>query len=154
MNGSMSFDNNAENTHATIADEISVRLVVTGFACDPDHITKLLGIQPDVVWRIGDDLSFTSDRKRTDNGWGIESKVSNTVDLDAHVAAILRVIGNAKSNFKHLPQGSTISLSCGITVNQGPGGPSMVFSPQMVAILAELGAEISIDLYCLNCPEA
>ncbi len=154
MNGSMSFDNNAENTHTTIADEISVRLVVTGFACDPDHITKLLGIQPDVVWRIGDDLSFTSDRKRTDNGWGIESKVSNTVDLDAHVAAILRVIGNAKSNFKHLPQGSTISLSCGITVNQGPGGPSMVFSPQMVAILAELGVEISIDLYCLNCPEA
>ena len=86
--------------------------------------------------------------------WTIESKVSNTVDLDAHVAAILRVIGNAKSNFKHLPQGSTISLLCGITVNQGPGGPSIVFSPQMVAILAELGAEISIDLYCLNCPEA
>jgi len=150
----MSFDNNAENTHTTMADEISARLVVTGFDCDPDHITKLLDIQPDAVWRVGDDLSFTSDRKRTDNGWTIESKIRNTVDLDAHVAAILRVIGNAKSNFKHLPHGSTISLSCGITVNQGPGGPSMVFSPQMVAILAELGAEIGIDLYCLNCPEA
>jgi hypothetical protein len=154
MSGSMSFDNNAEHTHTTMADEISVRLVVTGFACDPDNITKLLGIQPDAVWRIGDDLSFPSARKRTDNGWAIESKVSNTVDLDAHVAAILRVIGNAKSHFKHLPQGSTISLSCGITVNQGPSAPSMVFSPQMVATLAEIGAEIGIDLYCLNCLEA
>ena len=150
----MSCNDHAEKTHTTIADEISVRLVVTGFACDPDHITKLLGIQPDAVWRIGDDLSFPSDRKRADNGWTLESKVSNTVDLDVHVAAILRVIGNAKSHFKHLPPGSTISLSCGITVNQGPSGPSMAFSPQMVAILAELGAEISIDLYCLNCPEA
>src|SRR5207237_5553333 len=118
--------------------EISVRLVINRFACDPDHITKLLGIQPDAVWRIGDDLSFQSDRKRTDNGWAIESKVSNTVDLDAHVAAILRVIGNAKSHFKNLPQGSTIYLSCGITVNQGPGGPSIVFSPHMVASLAGL----------------
>src|SRR5256885_13244495 len=117
MSSSMSFDNNAENAHTTIADEISVRLVVTDFACDPDYITKLLGIQPDAVWRMGDDLSFTSDRKRTDNGWALESKVSNTVDLDAHVTAILRVIGNAKSNFKNLPQGSTIFLSCGITVN-------------------------------------
>jgi hypothetical protein len=154
MRGYMTFDKNAEDTHTTIADEISARLVVTGFACDPDYITKLLGIQPDAVWRMGDDLSFTSDRKRTDNGWALESKVSNTVDLDAHVTAILRVIGNAKSNFKNLPQGSTIFLSCGITVNQGPGGPSIVFSPQMVAILAELGAEIGIDIYCLNCPEA
>ena len=150
----MSFNNNAENIYTTVADEISARLVVTEFACDPDHSTKLLGIQPDAAWRIEDDLSFTSDRKRTDSGWTIESKVSNTVDLDAHVAAILRVIGNAKSNFKNLPQGSTISLSCGIIVNHGPGGPSIVFSPQMVAILAELGAEISLDLYCLNCPEA
>ncbi len=150
----MSCNNKAENIPTTMADEISVRLVITGFACDPDQITTLLGIQPDVVWRIGDDLSFPSDRKRTDNGWTIESKSSNTVDLDAHVAAILRVIGNAKSHFKHLPPGSTITLSCGITVNQGPGSPSMVFSPQMVAILAELGAEIDIDLYCLNCPEA
>src|SRR5712692_4103359 len=128
MSSSMSCDHKAENTPTARADEISVRLVITGFACDPDYITKLLGIQPDVVWRIGDNLSFPSERTRTDNGWTIESKVSNTVDLDAHVAAILRVIGNAKSNFKHLPQGSTISLSCGITVNQGPGGPSMVFS--------------------------
>src|SRR5262245_12909606 len=104
MSGSMSFDSNAEHTHTTMADEISVRLVITGFACDPDYITTLLAIQPDVVWRIGDDLSFPSDRKRTDNGWTIESKVSNTVDLDAHVAAILQVIGSTKSHFKHLPQ--------------------------------------------------
>lgn len=148
----MSFDKNADHANTIIADEIAARLVVTGFDCDPDHITTLLGIQPDAVWRIGDDLSFQSDRKRTDNGWAIQSKVSNTVDLDAHVAAILRVIGNAKSHFKNLPQGSTIYLSCGITINQGPGGPSIVFSPQMVASLAELGAEIGIDIYCLNCP--
>ena len=138
----MPFEKNADHTNTVIADEISARLVVTGFDCDPDHITKLLGIQPDAMWRIGDDLSFQSERKRTDNGWAIESKVSNTVDLDAHVAAILQVIGNAKSHFKNLPQGSTIYLSCGITINQGPGGPSIVFSPQMVAILAELGAEV------------
>jgi Domain of unknown function (DUF4279) len=148
----MSCDKNTANTNAT--DEISVRLVITGFACDPHHITKLLGIQPDEAWRIGDELSFTSEHKRIDNGWAIVSKISNTVDLDAHVAAILEAIGNAKSHFKNLPQGSTVYLSCGITVNQGPGGPSVVFSPQMVASLAELGAEIGIDIYCLNCPEA
>ena len=148
----MSCNKNTENTNTT--DEISARLVITGFACDPHHITKLLGIQPDAMWRIGDALSFTSERKRTDNGWAIESKISNTVDLDAHIAAILEVIGNAKSNFKNLPQDSTVYLSCGITVNRGPGGPSIVFSPQMVASLAELGAEIGIDIYCLNCPEA
>jgi Domain of unknown function (DUF4279) len=148
----MSCHENVENTDTT--DEISARLVITGFACDPHHITKLLGIQPDAIWRIGDALSFASEHKRTDNGWAIVSKISNTVDLDAHIAAILEVIGNAKSNFKNLPQGSTVYLSCGITVNRGPGGPSIVFSPQMVASLAELGAEIGIDIYCLNCPEA
>jgi len=148
----MSCDKNVENTDTT--DEISARLVITGFACDPHHITKLLGIQPDEVWRIGNALSFTSERKRTDNGWAIVSKISNTVDLDAHVTAILEVIGSAKSNFKNLPHGSTVYLSCGITVNRGPGGPSIVFSPQMVASLAELGAEIGIDIYCLNCLEA
>lgn len=143
---------NVENTNTT--DEISARLVITGFACDPQHITKLLGIQPDAIWRIGDALSFISERKRTDNGWVIVSKISNTVDLDAHITAILEAVGNAKSRFKKLPQGSTVYLSCGITVNRGPGGPSIVFSPQMVASLAELGAEIGIDIYCLNCPEA
>jgi hypothetical protein len=148
----MSCHENVENTDTT--DEISARLVITGFACDPHHITKLLGIQPDAIWRLGDALSFASEHKRTDNGWAIVSKISNTVDLDAHVAAILEVIGNAKSHFKNLPQGSTVYLSCGITVNRGPGGPSIVFSPQMVASLAELGAEIGIDIYCLNCPEA
>jgi hypothetical protein len=148
----MSCHENVENTNTT--DEISARLVITGFACDPLYITKLLGIQPDAIWRIGDALSFTSKRKRTDNGWAIVSKISNTVDLDAHIAAILEAVGNAKSRFKKLPQGSTVYLSCGITVNRGPSGPSIVFSPQMVASLAELGAEISIDIYCLNCPEA
>ena len=138
----MSCHENVENSRTT--DEISARLVITGFACDPHHITKLLGIQPDVVWRIGDDLSFTSDRKRTDNGWTIESKVSNTVDLDAHVAAILQVIGNAKSNFKHLPQGSTISLSCGITVNQGPGGPFAPVSPTVGLVLMTVYAAIAL----------
>jgi Domain of unknown function (DUF4279) len=59
----MPCDKNVENTNAT--DEISVRLVITGFACDPHHITKLLDIHPDEVWRIGDELSFTSERKRS-----------------------------------------------------------------------------------------
>ena len=134
-------------------DEISVRLVITGFDCNPDDITKLLGIKPHVVWRTGDDLSFTSDRKRTDNGWVIESQVRNMIDLDAHVAFILDVIGDAKRNFKNLPKGSTVYLSCGITINKGPGGPSMVFTPQMVATLADIGAQIDIDIYCLNCVE-
>jgi len=148
----MSCHENVENTDTT--DEISARLVITGFACDPHHITKLLGIQPDAIWRLGDALSFASEHKRTDNGWAIVSKISNTVDLDAHITAILEAVGNAKSRFKNLPQGSTVYLSCGITVNRGPSGPSVVFSPQMVASLAELGAEIGIDIYCLNCPEA
>jgi hypothetical protein len=108
---------NVENSRTT--DEISARLVITGFACDPHHITKLLGIQPDALWRIGDALSFTSERKRNDNGWAIVSR-SAMVDLDAHIAAILETIGSAKSHFKNLPQGSTVYLSCGITVNRGP----------------------------------
>jgi hypothetical protein len=61
----MSCHENVENTHTT--DEISARLVITGFACDPHRITKLLGIQPDAIWRIGDALSFTSER--TGGGW-------------------------------------------------------------------------------------
>src|SRR5262245_44420789 len=115
----MSLDKNTENTNTT--DEISARLVITGFACDPHHLTKLLGRQPDAIWRVWAQLSFTSERKHTDNGWVIASKISNTVDLDAHVTAILEVIGSAKSNFKNLPHGSTVYLSCGITVNRGPG---------------------------------
>jgi len=135
-------------------DEISARLVITGFTCDPDHITHLLGVKPHEIWRIGDALPFASARRRADNGWVIASTIHNTIDLDAHVTSILHVLDKKHHHFAALPEGSQVSLSCGITVNKGPGGPSIVFPPSMLATLAALGAEVSIDVYCLPCSEA
>jgi hypothetical protein len=64
------------------------------FDCDPDTITRTLGIPPDEIMRKGDRHTIPSGKiiKRPFNSWGIISR-STSKDVNVHLRELLNRLG-------------------------------------------------------------
>ena len=66
----------------------------SNFACDPDEITRVLGITPDEIMRKGEEWTTPTGkiRARPFNSWGIISKASSK-DVNVHLRGLLKRLG-------------------------------------------------------------
>lgn len=128
---------------------IKLRFNIYGFNCHPDEITNLIGIQPDHTWRLGDPVVPGVIKLHEENGWRVQSALSKEVkELDSHWADIknrLLIIKDAK---KLLPENTHLELS--VIVKSYQYFPEVHFEIDQISLLADLDAEIDIDIYDLR----
>lgn len=122
---------------------ISAAIDVTGFACDPASITRLLDREPSQTWREGDPLPRSTSKRRK-SGWRLAAPSLGLMDLEPYASWLL----------DQLPQRIDLSSVTGdysitlwFTVHVGDDAPAAHFSANTIRRLAELGASVDIDLY-------
>ncbi len=127
--------------------EIKVRLVITDFECHPSELTRILHLEPTVMWLRGDSIPKTT-MTRKQNGWRLDSPSMLRGTLQEQVDALLDKVAPQVGFFHHLPSGSEIELACVVYVYDAE--PVLGLSAKSVTELARLGASIDIDYYDLR----
>lgn len=137
-----------------MATEIACEFLLTGVGFNPDEITILLGIQPTKTWRLGDLVPRTSLRRKHD-GWllsiGYEHlDEEHSIDL---MSQVRRLFDRLQPDTAKLIDICTrlqleSSLNCVLYI-RGNERPAVHFDPDIIQWLAQLQAEIDIDLYHL-----
>lgn len=129
-----------------MTNELSVCLVLAEFACDPNEITIGAGLQPEEIWRKGDQIGRTT-RYREDNGWKISSGAEKSVGLNEQVNALLNRIGPAGAFIAEFARSCYLEIACVVKAYEYV--PEMHLERSTLQKIAQLGAEIDIDFYCL-----
>jgi len=125
---------------------LRVAIVITGFSCDPDDITRVLGVRPTDVWRRGDTIP-PSTRRRVSNGWRLESSLPRDRSLEEHVTTILDRVSPSLHSLQELTTRPEIELACAVYF--GNQAPEMYLAPPLLARIAQFGASLDVDLYSL-----
>ena len=129
-----------------MGNEISVRFVISDFECDPEDISKLLSITPTVTWRVGESIAGTI-RRHKENGWRLDSPMNRSQEIDEQIKGLLSQLEPKAELLRHLAEDFYSEFSCIIYAYDYV--PSINLSNETLSRMADLGAAIDIDLYCL-----
>lgn len=80
------------------------------------------------------------------NWWELNSGLNTSAEFDKHINALLAKIRPHKQRFIEISKSFNPGLSCVVYSYDG-ARPSMGFSKDAIKELAEINAEIDIDLY-------
>jgi hypothetical protein len=123
-------------------------MVVYGFECDSDVISKTLGVTATDSWRRGERVNPRVINVRHENGWAVHSPAdAATSTLESSVAALLSQFSDPDA-FQRLPAGSRAQVTCVIyAYKERP----IVFLPaSLIRRIGEFGADLDIDIYDLT----
>jgi hypothetical protein len=132
----------------SMADVLRVELTFTDFDSTPSELTDLTGLTPSKTWIAGDSIE-RSKRRYPSNGWRLSSQ-KIVAAIEAGVDALFEQIAPNWEALRELSRECNVELS--ILVKCGEQVPPMHFRADQIERLAELSAEIDIDLYCLARP--
>jgi len=126
--------------------EISATLVIRGFRCDPQVVTKTLGIVPTDTWLTGESVRPNADKKHRENAW--IKRINGThqnASFEAILTAFEKQLQPIKDKLRLLPQPHSISLYVAILpLNYMP---SVVLKKNHVTMLSEIGANFELVVY-------
>jgi hypothetical protein len=122
-----------------------VELCLTGTRISPDEITRLLGVAPTRVWRLGEPIQGTALRAKH-NGWCFAQQLAEDASLADRARSLLVEL---------LPRAKTITricsefdldceLACVAYVTDHV--PELNFDSEIISGLAELKAILDIDI--------
>jgi len=133
--------------------EVRVQLFIKGFRCHPDEVTQVLGISPTETWLKGEPIRKAGGALYRGNGWELKSPTAPTASPEEQLEALLPLIRPYTKNFRRLPPGSVVDLSCAIYAYDD-SQRVFLFSTEAVKALAAIGAPISVAYYDFtNLPE-
>ena len=139
-----------ESALAAIA-RVSVSLRVFGDGLEPDEVSALLGRQPTRFHRKGDETSSTGSAVEPTGAWILDSRLSETAEIEDHVEALLAPISNDSDEWANLTQRFSASIHCSIFMNQYNEGFDL--SPRLAQSMVDRGLVIAFDIYSGD-PEA
>ncbi len=131
-------------------NEISVAFTLTDFDCDPEEITARVGITPTKTWRVGDFINKKKTMKYEYNGWKLHSKIEKNADLESHIISVLEQLKSGWESLVKISQSYYTEISCAIYIYSDTERPAIHFSKQIIQKIAELNAEIDVDIYILT----
>lgn len=114
---------------------------------DPEQVTALTGIEPSETWRVGDLIDKHATVRHKQNGWSVESALPPTAELEDHVKDVLDQLQAGWASLKGVSARFDSEISCVLYIKSV--NPPVHFDKDTVARIAELGAEIDIDIYVL-----
>lgn len=131
-------------------NEISVAFTLTDFDCDPKEITERVGITPTKTWIIGDFINKKKTMQYEYNGWKVHSKLEKNADLETHIISVLEQLKPAWKSLVKISQSYYTEISCAIYIYSDTERPGIHLSKQIIQKIAELNAEIDVDIYNLK----
>ncbi len=135
-----------------MATRIAAEFTLTGFGFNPDEVTISLGVQPTRTWRQGDPRGKTLLRHKSD-GWELstgyeELDEENSIDMIKQIRSIFGRLQPHTSKLKEMCARLKVDARvCCVMHIEGDDRPAIYFDRDIVKWLAELGADIDIDLY-------
>lgn len=131
------------------SSEIKLRLIVSDFSCEPEEITKTLGLTPDQTWKKGDPVHEKAVNQHKENGWLVVSPFGTmNQQLGDKLALMVEFLSPRLKLFTRLPPEAQIGISC--VVYGYNGIPEISFSEEVVKFVGSLGAYIDVDVYDLT----
>jgi hypothetical protein len=119
---------------------------VYGDAFDPGEINALLDVEPSRVFLKGDLIGPRSgDRRRRHSAWLLNSPLSENVPMELDLAWLLDILEPRRDQVQALAQKYKVIFFCGFSSENGQGG--FTITSAMLARLAKLGIDFSLDLY-------
>lgn len=131
-------------------NEIYVAFTLTDFDCGPEEITARVGITPAETWKMGEFINKKKTMRYEYNGWQVHSKPEKTEELENHLISVLEQL---KIGWKFLVEISRLyyaEISCAIYIYSDTERPTIHFSKQVIQKIAELNADIDVDIYILT----
>ena len=133
-----------EKPHAR--DERYVWFVLVG-DFDPDEITRVTGLTPSEIRRIGDKPRPGAAALKN-SSWSIESGLAPSDEFHEHVDDLLGRLRPGWSALRALGGAHEAHVEAAIYCRQAQG-PLLQVSPAHGAAIAELGATLGFDIYAL-----
>jgi hypothetical protein len=123
-------------------------LWIVGGDFDPAEVTSRLGVEPTKVWRAGDPITEGGRGRRVRPSWllGIEKRETLKVDelieelrarLDVPPATVKQVCDDL---------GVKATLVCGVGMGSSETTPALVFPPDFLEWVGEMGATLDVDV--------
>lgn len=129
-------------------DEASVTLRFLGDDLDPVEITRLLGCEPSVAARIGEQVPRTSGSYTARTGfWKLRSGRSET-DIADQMASLLDRLTDDLGVWRQLTTDLRADLFCGLFLAASNRG--LELSPELMRRVSERGLKLGFDIY--RCP--
>jgi hypothetical protein len=130
--------------------ETSAAFTLTGLELDPDAASARLGIVPTKTWRAGDPIDGRTTLRYRHSGWRLQSALGKSAHhLEDHIETLLAQLQPAWSPLTGLCARYDGEFSCVIRLHPDDQAPAMHFANDVIGRIAELNAEIDIDLYIL-----
>ena len=132
-------------------NEIQVDLVIADFPCNPDEITRELGVQPRRTWLEGELVTPGLSMKRKSNGWVLSSGLDKHASYEEHVQALLAIISPNIERFASVCRRYYAEFSCAVYMyyKNGESIPWLGFDKEQTKILGDLGIAVDFDMYVL-----
>jgi hypothetical protein len=129
---------------------IKCYFVVVGSGYDPSVLTEALGVQPTRTWRRGEVPSGLARPHQTD-GWSIDSEAVESLDLQEVALPLLQRLSPSSDTLRDYCNRLNLEAELGCTVFiKDKLAPAIHLDRETVRMLDQLGAELDIDIYCLD----
>lgn len=127
-------------------NRILVHFTLTGTSFEPEEVTAATGLSPDQAWRVGDPIG-SSRRSYEHNGWRIASGIGDTLDVGEQLEALLARLEPVRAGLEKFMATEHGEIGCVVYAHESV--PEMHFGRDALRRVADLGAAIDVDLYCL-----
>lgn len=140
--------NQSLRTETTLATRISAALTLTGSGFDPDKVTQHVGVVPTKTYRMGEQIQKTLLRQKYDV-WSFSTGLQESLDLCHQVHALLDQLQPYLPTLATVCQRWHLDAEIECVIYAEGQIPAIHFNLDDIKRIAELGAEIDVDLYYL-----
>ena len=128
---------------------IMVSYALTG-TFDPDAVTRFSGISPTKIWRYGDPISNTALTRKHD-GWILSTAEKASHDLNERVQEMLSQLHHHADKLRDICRTLELDaeIACVVYVDEEQV-PALHLDREIIRQVADLDAEVDIDLYQLQ----
>jgi hypothetical protein len=127
-------------------DACSVTLRFFGEDLDPDEVTHLLGLTPNVAYRKGDIFRGKKyDIVQKTGSWRLTTEKCNGVELEDQINALLNQLPSNLEIWQKLTAKFEADLFCGLWMYRYNRG--LDFAPQTLVRIVERGLVLQLDIH-------
>ncbi|MBC2370325.1 DUF4279 domain-containing protein [Listeria booriae] len=126
---------------------VKAEFSIEGERLDPAIITDLLQINPDETWRKGDSIPGKSMIRRSGN-WSIATEFEASFDVNDQLSQIVSIIKPKKERLQNIREVYKLAYGFIIIIKiENNSKPAIHFDTDLINFVAEIKAEIGVDLY-------
>lgn len=111
--------------------------------CDPEVLTKGLGLKPTSTERLGEKSKNGLPRPFSSNAWELSSELDDN-ELSHHIEHLLSTVGEV-SRFSNFSKSWRIKFNCVLEFKKDDNSLNLYLSQNIIKKLASIGAEIDFD---------